>query len=204
MNSSIGTDAADTESLSTSDAILDATLQVLGERGLKGATTRLIAQRADVNEVTLFRKFGTKNKLIQAAIEQKFATVQRTFGGYTGDIEADLTRLTQTYLAALKDVGPVVWVVFTELSYNQELARSIHGPERLFATVAEMMQRYQSEGVLRDEPPQTMVPAFIGPILMPFVVKSVADSFGLTLEIDVQAHVSGFLHGRVGSSGAPQ
>ena len=44
----------------TATALLDAALLVIGERGVKGATTRLIAERAGVNEVTLFRKFGTK------------------------------------------------------------------------------------------------------------------------------------------------
>ncbi|MFT4110136.1 TetR/AcrR family transcriptional regulator [Propionicimonas sp.] len=205
MSPTTGSSATDAEAPSTTEAILDATLQVLGERGLKGATTRLIAQRADVNEVTLFRKFGTKKKLIQVAIEQKFATVRRTFGGYTGDIEADLLRLADTYLAVLDGVGPAARVILTEVLYDPELARSIRGPEQLFAAVSQMLTRYQEEGVLRDEPPLSLVPAFIGPMLMPYVVKAIADSIGLgPLQFDVHAHVSGFLYGRIGTRGEPR
>lgn len=48
--------------------ILEAALRVYAEHGYRGATTRLIAQAADVNEVTLFRHFGSKEQLIHEAI----------------------------------------------------------------------------------------------------------------------------------------
>lgn len=50
------------------DRILDATARVFGENGYRGATTRRIAREAGVNEVTLFRNFGSKEELIRAAI----------------------------------------------------------------------------------------------------------------------------------------
>ena len=76
----------------TSAALLDAALLVIGERGVKGATTRLIAERAGVNEVTLFRKFGTRSQLIRAAIENRFAAVRDEYVGHTGDLQHDLAR----------------------------------------------------------------------------------------------------------------
>ena len=92
------------ESPSTAVAILDATLLVIGERGLKGTTTRAIAERAEVNEVTLFRKFGTKANLIRAAIEHRFATARRDFVAYTGAIDADLIRLATNYRLNYTDI----------------------------------------------------------------------------------------------------
>ena len=50
------------------EALLEAALKVFSEAGLRGATTRRIAQAADVNEVTLFRHFKSKDELIQAAL----------------------------------------------------------------------------------------------------------------------------------------
>lgn len=50
------------------EALLEATVKVFGEAGLRGATTRRIAQEAGVNEVTLFRHFHSKDDLIQAAL----------------------------------------------------------------------------------------------------------------------------------------
>ena len=48
--------------------ILEATIRVFGETGYRGATTRRIAQVADVNEVTLFRHFGSKEELLKSAL----------------------------------------------------------------------------------------------------------------------------------------
>ncbi len=50
-------------------ALLKAAIEVFGECGTRGATTRRIAQAADVNEVTLFRHFKCKDDLLHAALE---------------------------------------------------------------------------------------------------------------------------------------
>jgi AcrR family transcriptional regulator len=51
------------------EALLEAAIKVYAEAGMRGATTRRIAQAADVNEVTLFRHFRTKRDLLRAALE---------------------------------------------------------------------------------------------------------------------------------------
>ncbi len=51
------------------ERLLQATLHVFAETGYRGATTRRIAQQAGVNEVTLFRQFGSKEQLIQEALQ---------------------------------------------------------------------------------------------------------------------------------------
>lgn len=48
--------------------LLDAAVRVYAQYGYQGATTRLIAAEADVNEVTLFRHFGSKHSLLNEAI----------------------------------------------------------------------------------------------------------------------------------------
>lgn len=50
------------------DRLLRAATELYAETGFRGATTRGIARRAGVNEVTLFRQFGSKNALLQEAI----------------------------------------------------------------------------------------------------------------------------------------
>jgi len=58
-----------TTELDTGDAILKAAADLIGERGYKGTTTRAIAQRAGVNEVTVFRRFGNKQGVLRALAE---------------------------------------------------------------------------------------------------------------------------------------
>src|SRR5687768_18600708 len=49
--------------------ILAAAARVYAQYGFRGATTRLIATEADVNEVTLFRTFGSKAQLLQEMLQ---------------------------------------------------------------------------------------------------------------------------------------
>lgn len=52
----------------TRQQILEAAVRVYSEAGFRGATTRRIADEAGVNEVTLFRIFGSKAALIGEAV----------------------------------------------------------------------------------------------------------------------------------------
>src|SRR3712207_1163119 len=53
--------------------ILEAAARVYAEFGYRGATTRRIATAAGVNEVTLFRTFGSKAALIDEAVRSSAA-----------------------------------------------------------------------------------------------------------------------------------
>ncbi|HRY73997.1 MAG TPA: helix-turn-helix domain-containing protein, partial [Spirochaetia bacterium] len=50
------------------DRLLKAARSLVARKGYKGATTKEIAEAAGVNEVTLFRNFGTKERLLYEAI----------------------------------------------------------------------------------------------------------------------------------------
>ena len=52
------------------ERLLDAAARVYAETGYRGATTRRIAHEAGVNEITLFRHFGSKTTLILEAVRQ--------------------------------------------------------------------------------------------------------------------------------------
>lgn len=73
------------------DALIEAALKVFADLGTRGATTRRIAQLADVNEVTLFRHFKSKDDLLQAALETFTRRVQaRTLPDNPVDPRAEL------------------------------------------------------------------------------------------------------------------
>jgi AcrR family transcriptional regulator len=54
--------------MDTRAEILRAAATVFAQHGFRGSTTRRIADEAGVNEVTLFRYFGSKDALLQEAI----------------------------------------------------------------------------------------------------------------------------------------
>ena len=181
------------------DPLLTAALHVLAERGLKGATTRAIAERAGVNEVTLFRRHGTKLALLRAAVLSRTTVLAGRGVHYTGNLEADLIHLTREYGEALHTVGPVIRVLVTEFPRHPELQGVLDGPRELFAQVAALLGRYQQEGQLRPEPLGSLLPALIGPLVLPHLMP---DLFRTLLPLspgtppDPEAHVRAFLHGR--------
>ena len=58
------------------EQLLEAAVKVFANAGFRGATTRRIAQEAGVNEVTLFRQFGSKEGLILEAVLRAVARLQ--------------------------------------------------------------------------------------------------------------------------------
>lgn len=71
---------------SVHDRLIEAAHAVFAEEGFRGATTRKIAARARVNEVTLFRHFASKEELVAAAVDRQ--------------VEASITMLERSPLPA--------------------------------------------------------------------------------------------------------
>jgi len=55
----------------TRTRLLDAALSLFYEQGYHAATTKAMAERAGVNEVTLFRHFGSKENVFCSVIERE-------------------------------------------------------------------------------------------------------------------------------------
>src|ERR1019366_1179360 len=74
--------------------LLSAAARVFARDGLDGATTKAISREAGVNEVTLFRHFGTKERLLEAVVGSAFgpgpAAVDRGLAEGRRSLRADL------------------------------------------------------------------------------------------------------------------
>ena len=68
MDSGTGRDAG---GHSARERILDSGLHLFAEKGFTGATTKEISAKAGVNEVTLFRHFGSKKALFASVIQER-------------------------------------------------------------------------------------------------------------------------------------
>jgi AcrR family transcriptional regulator len=66
------------QSSATKDKLIKAGIEAFARSGLEGATTKEIAQIAGVNEVTLFRHFQSKERLLAAVVDQSLAEQQGT------------------------------------------------------------------------------------------------------------------------------
>ncbi|WP_199613791.1 TetR/AcrR family transcriptional regulator [Paenibacillus alkalitolerans] len=85
---------------STSDKILMAAIDLMSEKGYDGTTTKEIAAAAGVNEVTLFRHFGTKQKLLETAFHRYHYAEEMTKlfqESLKWELHTDLLLISRTY-----------------------------------------------------------------------------------------------------------
>jgi AcrR family transcriptional regulator len=66
-------------------AILDATIAVVAESGLRGLTYRAVAARAGVNNSLVAHHFGSRDGLVEAALEHATERTLAAFAASSGD-----------------------------------------------------------------------------------------------------------------------
>lgn len=88
--------------------VLDAARELFAQRGFGGTTTRDIADRAGVSETVLFRNYGTKERIFQAAVVQPIDDFLRTYTTGWLDIplgESDPDEMLRTFVESLYDLA---------------------------------------------------------------------------------------------------
>jgi len=73
--------------VSTDKRITDAARELFIKKGYRGTTTREIASRAGVSEVTVFRKFGSKKNLLKRIMDESIERISRVLQVLEGDGE---------------------------------------------------------------------------------------------------------------------
>ena len=104
--------------------ILDAAARVYAQHGFRGATTRRIADEAGVNEITVFRQFGSKDALINEAIRCCASAVLAQLPALPAapaDPEAELTAWAAAHLAHLRANRALIRKTMSELEEHPEV-----------------------------------------------------------------------------------
>ena len=95
-----------TEAPTTRDKIIEAAMRTFARDGLQGATTRVIAQEAGVNEVTLFRQFQNKEGLLAAVMSHVVQSNHEAGLGqeveWTGNLKKNLRRFADDLYSKLE------------------------------------------------------------------------------------------------------
>lgn len=130
------------------DRILDAARRAFAEQGLDVANEE-IARRAGVGAGTLYRRFPTKQALINALFEQRLDELEPVFGRALAadDGWAGLVDLLQAAVAlSARDQG------FLEtLAYELGPELPARLADRLFGPMAELLARAQAAGDARPD-----------------------------------------------------
>jgi AcrR family transcriptional regulator len=103
-------------------AIVDATLELLAERGFQAATIEAIAERAGVGRNTIYRRWASKEELIVDALQE--LVVDLDFQE-DGDVYALLLHWIRDFVRVFGDplYGRILPVVLGELQQNPDFSR---------------------------------------------------------------------------------
>lgn len=139
--------------MDTRTAILNAAVQVFSQHGFRGSTTRRIADAAAVNEVTIFRYFGSKEALLQEAIsasdEKAFAT---SLPEEPANPLGELAEWSNAVVSHLQGRRSVIRKCMGELEERPELtARASEFPTRATNDLCSYFEKLKSRGFTRVE-----------------------------------------------------
>jgi AcrR family transcriptional regulator len=146
LHASIG--AASFRDMDTRTVILNAAVQVFSQHGFRGSTTRRIAEAAEVNEVTIFRYFGSKDALLQEAIR---CTDSSAFANPLPHDPVnpvdELTSWCTSVVAHLQSRSSVIRKCMGEMEERPELTvRAAEMPRRATSELCAYFQRLKQSG----------------------------------------------------------
>nr|ABL59933.1 TetR/AcrR family transcription regulator [uncultured bacterium] len=150
----------------TAQRIIQAAARVFSQQGFAGATTRAIAAEAGINEVTLFRHFGSKKNLMLAVINQRSVLPEvRTalMGQLTGDYRQDLLHIGTHFLASTSERRNEILMTLFEAQRLPEIRDIIaQVPLRQQKVLGQYLRHQIEQGVVRDMDPDLAAQAFLG------------------------------------------
>ena len=118
------------EASGTRQRLMEAARAEFGDKGIEAATTRGIAERAGCNEVTLFRHFASKQKLLAAVVQdtsEEFLALCACGDGFSGDLLDDLTRFARVYNASMERCEGMARAMIGESRRRPTLAKELIG-----------------------------------------------------------------------------
>ena len=134
----------------TRQHLLDAAARVYSDVGFRGATTRRIADEAGVNEVTLFRLFGSKAALIGEAVRTHSASgPTRSLPDVPTDPLAELTAWAAEDHTFMFECRGMIRTTMAEMNERPECALEVADhPVESFRALRTYVQRLAEHGFI--------------------------------------------------------
>ena len=131
------------------ERLMEAALRVFEEAGSRGATTRRIAAEAGVNEITLFRHFGSKGALMAEAIACAAQRgLEQRLPGEPVDPAVELTEWAREHMAHLRRSSGMIRTCMGEMEHAPEIrACAGAGPRRVSEELTGYLGRLQERGM---------------------------------------------------------
>ena len=189
------------------ELLLQAALKVYSTSGIRGATTRRLAQEAGVNEVTLFRHFGSKEALMHEALAWKAEQVlEARLPEIPSDPEAELTEFCRSHYKALWEHRALIRVCMGEFSEHPEATRmACRTPTRIAGLLQAYLKRLKASGLASgDWHPQAAASMLMGTMFADVLGRDCTpERYGYSERDAVRHYLSLFLRAIGVEKGAP-
>ena len=133
--------------------LLDAALELFCRDGYDGVSTRAIAKKANVNEVTLFRLFGSKEKVLLSILDREADIKPLVPPGAlepSGDIVSDMSRFGGFMLEGMLEKAPIMKLGMTEMHRRPAMWKHISpAPIAALAMLEGYFDRAAEKGLIR-------------------------------------------------------
>jgi AcrR family transcriptional regulator len=152
--------------MSSREKLIDATLELLGQYGYRGTTTKAIAERAGLSEVTLFRQFGSKAELTATALSHASRPFREAVLSPSEDLTGDLVAVASGYVEFVDEWPALIDRVLPEIAGDPGIdhkARSLIA-DNVAATTA-LIDHHKRAGRLVEVATADIVRAFVGPLM---------------------------------------
>ena len=149
----------------TRQRILLAAARVFAEKGYARATTRALAGAAGVNEVTLFRHFGSKQGLFSAIVEAYAAPALKTAiaAQLTGDYRQDLMIMATHVLQLMLELREPMRLMLCEAQHFPEVRQVMaQNPRQLRHMLGGYLRQQMAQGRVRPLHAEAAAQAFWG------------------------------------------
>lgn len=156
--------SAETQPEDTRSRMIAAALQLFGQVGYARAATRAIAEAAGVNEVTLFRHFGSKKNLLLACAETFNASgfAANFEKELTGNYAEDLLWMARLQIRSTAENLHFLRLMLSDARAIPEMREAmLTGARGNMARLSAYFQRQIEAGVIRPEfPAEALATAF--------------------------------------------
>jgi len=189
------------EEQETRARILAAARSLMSTRGYKGATTRLIAEEASVNEVTIFRHFGNKEGILNAIMDEDLAVgpyLQKSIQGEFASLEEMLRHYGRSFYELLVSNKEILMIYLMEVKCQSNVEDKFSSvPYTAVKVLLNKLQSLQKQGKLPAADIDVAVQMFISSFFYAFMlVHHVGNKdYAITLERLCESAPKILLHG---------
>jgi AcrR family transcriptional regulator len=162
----------------TREKILEAGLRLFSKKGFLGTTTKEIAKKAGVAELTLFRHFSSKERLFEEMVRSySFLPALKGLLPEIKDLDyADaLYEIAKRFLARLSERTELIKIMHSEIHLYPATVKEIYHNfiDELFKTLASYFRELQERGVLREFHAELGARAFLGMLFSYFNAQEI-------------------------------